>query len=231
MPKVSFVVPVYNKQAYIVECLDSLQKQTMKDIEVIIVDDGSTDASVDLVKIFTEKDKRFKLFKLKKNMGRSYARNYGNKKAKSKIICVQDADDISALERAESIYNCFKYNKKADVFYSGFFVVDSIARVHKKIRPIAFDIEKVMLHKVTYICHSTMAYKKDKIIPYSSGDWCKYGLDDWKLQLDCYKKKLQFVYLDNPLVMYRNVPNSTVEVRNKMDVINLKMEYLRNLKI
>ncbi len=229
MFKITFVIPLYNKQAYIVECLESLIKQTMKDIEIVVVDDGSTDASVDLVKIFAKKDKRIKLYVLKKNKGRSYARNFGNKKARSKIICVQDADDIADSRRAEMTYKCFKKNKKVSIFYSGFYAVDSISRIKQEVRAVAFSIERVMSQKVTHICHSTMAYKKDKVVPYSNGKWCEYGLDDWKLQLDCYKKKLQFMYLDKPLVMYRNAPNSIVETRNKMGVINLKMEYLRNL--
>lgn len=91
-PLISIVVPVYNVENYILKCLNSLIKQNYKQIEIILVDDGSTDESGKICDEFKEKDDRIRVFH-KKNGGLSSARNYGIKKAKGDIIAFVDSDD------------------------------------------------------------------------------------------------------------------------------------------
>ena len=81
MPKISLIVPVYNSNKYLKRCLESIEKQSYNDIEVIIVDDGSTDDSFEIMSSFSKNDVRFKSYK-KKNGGVSSARNFGLSKAK-----------------------------------------------------------------------------------------------------------------------------------------------------
>ena len=78
MPKVSVIVPVYNVEAYLERCLTSLIEQTLKDIEIIVVNDGSTDKSEEIIKNFEKNNKNIVYLK-KENGGLSCARNYGNK--------------------------------------------------------------------------------------------------------------------------------------------------------
>ena len=73
---ISVIVPVYNVEEYLEECLDSIQCQTYKNIEVILVNDGSTDSSKDICEKYCEKDNRFKLF-CQSNKGLSATRNRG----------------------------------------------------------------------------------------------------------------------------------------------------------
>ena len=75
MPKISILVAVYNTAAYLPQCLDSLLSQTLKDIEVLCVDDASTDKSLEILHQYAEKDERVKVFALKENHGIGYARN------------------------------------------------------------------------------------------------------------------------------------------------------------
>lgn len=91
-PLISIVVPVYNVENYILKCLNSLIKQNYKQIEIILVDDGSTDESGKICDEFKEKDDRIRVFH-KKNGGLSSARNYGIKKAKGDIVAFVDSDD------------------------------------------------------------------------------------------------------------------------------------------
>lgn len=91
-PLISIVVPVYNVENYILKCLNSLIKQKYKQIEIILVDDGSTDESGKICDEFKEKDDRIRVFH-KKNGGLSSARNYGIKKAKGDIVAFVDSDD------------------------------------------------------------------------------------------------------------------------------------------
>ena len=90
MPKVSVIIPVYNVQKYLKECLDSLVEQTIKDdIEVIVVNDGSTDKSQDIIDEYTKKYPEIFKSYIKENGGQGSARNYGVKMAKRRIyrIC------------------------------------------------------------------------------------------------------------------------------------------------
>ena len=80
-PKVSVVVPVYNVEKYISKCLDSLVNQTLKDIEIICIDDCSSDNSVSIIKKYMEKDKRIVLLQHKANKGLASSRNTGLKYA------------------------------------------------------------------------------------------------------------------------------------------------------
>ena len=94
MPKISILVAVYNTAAYLPQCLDSLLSQTLKDIEVLCVDDASTDKSLEILHQYAEKDKRVKVFALKENHGIGYARNMALSNASGDYICFVDSDDV-----------------------------------------------------------------------------------------------------------------------------------------
>ena len=105
MPKVSIIVPVYNVERYIVRSMDSLVNQTLKDIEIIVVNDGSTDNSKKLIEIYQEKyPNKIKLVD-KKNGGLSDARNYGIPYATGEYIAFLDSDDYVELDTYEKMYN------------------------------------------------------------------------------------------------------------------------------
>lgn len=101
MPKVSVVVPAYNAQKYITETLDCLRDQTLRDIEVLVVNDGSTDNTEKIVSAYCEKDKRFSLIN-QQNGGVSRARNNGLHKATGEYILFLDSDDLLTEESLES---------------------------------------------------------------------------------------------------------------------------------
>lgn len=92
IPKVSIVVPVYNVEKYLPQCLDSLINQTLKEIEIILVNDGSTDASENICNLYAKKDNRIKVYK-KTNGGLSDARNYGLSKVNANVVGFVDSDD------------------------------------------------------------------------------------------------------------------------------------------
>ena len=92
MPKVSVIIPVYNTEKYLRECLDRVISQTLADIEIICVDDGSTDSSLEILKEYAQKDKRIKILQ-QENKGAGAARNFGLKKAKGEYVAFMDADD------------------------------------------------------------------------------------------------------------------------------------------
>ena len=95
MPKVSFVVPCYNSSATINRCVDSILLQSFSDIELIIIDDGSFDNTIDIIESYTKKDSRIKLIK-QKHGGPNMAREVGIKKASGEYIMFVDSDDSIA---------------------------------------------------------------------------------------------------------------------------------------
>ena len=91
-PKVSVIIPVYNTQFWLRECLDSVLRQTLGDFEVICVDDGSTDRSASILQEYAKKDARFRII-FQENQGQSAARNAGLKAARGEYIYFLDSDD------------------------------------------------------------------------------------------------------------------------------------------
>lgn len=92
---ISIIIPIYNAELYLVECLRSLQSQTYKNIEIILVDDGSTDNSRSICEKYAKRDQRIHLYS-QENVGVSVARNKGLSVAKGNYICFVDADDVVA---------------------------------------------------------------------------------------------------------------------------------------
>ena len=109
MVKVSVIVPVYNVEKYIGRCLDSLVNQTLKDIEIIVVNDGSPDNSQKIIDKYVKKYNNIKSY-VKKNGGLSDARNYGLKYAQGEYISFIDSDDYVDKTMLEKMYNKAKDN-------------------------------------------------------------------------------------------------------------------------
>lgn len=108
MPKISLLVAVYNTAAYLPQCLDSLLSQTLEDIEVICVDDASTDSSLDILHQYAEKDERVKVFALKENKGQAHARNIGLSHATGEYIGFVDSDDWLGQDALEKVCDTFR---------------------------------------------------------------------------------------------------------------------------
>lgn len=114
-PLISVVMPCYNAECYIEESIKSILNQTFKDFELIIVDDGSTDRSLEIIKKYARKDKRIRVIRNKKNMGIAISRNIGTKAAKGKYIAVHDSDDISLPFRLKEQFDYLEKNPEAGV--------------------------------------------------------------------------------------------------------------------
>ena len=93
MIKVSVILPVYNTEKYLRQCLESIEHQTLKEMEVFCVDDGSSDGSVEIIREYVEKDSRFHLLE-QKNAGGGAARNHGMKEAQGEYLLFLDSDDF-----------------------------------------------------------------------------------------------------------------------------------------
>ena len=109
-PKVTVVMPVFNREQYIETAVDSILNQTFKDFEFIIIDDGSTDSTVEILESYH--DKRIRLVTKNENKGNYTARNEGMKMAVGKYICVMDSDDIALPNRIQKQFDFMEANTK-----------------------------------------------------------------------------------------------------------------------
>lgn len=118
IPKVSIIVPIYNVERYLDRCLNSLQNQTLQDIEIILVDDGSPDNCPKLCDKYAKKDNRIKVIH-KMNNGLGYARNSGIEIAIGEYIAFVDSDDYVEKNMYEILYNSSK-KSGADITLCGY---------------------------------------------------------------------------------------------------------------
>lgn len=122
MDLISIIIPIYNASKYIERCLKSIIEQTHKTIEIILVDDGSTDDSIDITKEFLKSDERIKIIQ-KKNSGVSDSRNLGIDNAQGEWICFVDSDDYIEKDYVETLYN-HAIKTEVDIVFSGIRVIN-----------------------------------------------------------------------------------------------------------
>ena len=119
MPKVSIVVPIYNVEKYLNECLLSLKKQTLDDIEIICVDDGSTDTSLKICRDFAATDDRFRVI-TKENKGYGHTVNVGIKSATGDYVGIVESDDYVGAEMFDNLYRA-AVRYRADIVKSDYY--------------------------------------------------------------------------------------------------------------
>lgn len=115
--KVSIIIPVYNVEKYIKECLDSVLNQTLKDIEVICINDCSPDNCLEILNEYAQKDKRVRVIDLKENQGMGNARNLGIQEAKGQYIMFLDSDDFLEPQAVEEAYKKISENDNDFVIF------------------------------------------------------------------------------------------------------------------
>ena len=106
--KVSIIIPVYNVEKYISQCLESAVNQSLKDIEIIIVDDCGSDNSMDIAQEYAKNDSRIKIIYNKQNQGPFVSRNNAAIKASGEYLLCLDSDDFLDLKACEIAYNAAK---------------------------------------------------------------------------------------------------------------------------
>lgn len=233
MCEISVIIPVYNVEDYLSECLESISNQTFSDIEIICVDDGSTDSSPDILKSYKNKDSRFKIV-TQKNQGLGKARNTGLKHAKGKYIYFIDSDDYLELNALEKLYKNACDNQ-SDIVLFKFQSVDDDKNIHKRKTEFRideeFDLNDFSNFTFTYkdvkrhVLNSAFSaclklYKKDLIekYPFPVNTTFEDILPHAQVMLNA--SKISFV--NEHLYYYRSNPNSILNsTSNEMDMFNI----------
>lgn len=146
MAKISIIVPVYNSEKYLSKCLDSLVNQTLQDIEIIIINDGSTDNSQNIIDNYIKKHPtKIKNF-FQQNSGQASARNFGIKNAKGEFIAFVDSDDYLELDAYEKAYT-FAMQNNFDIVSFNFWeetVDNKYKSSYRKFTDVEPDIKYVL---------------------------------------------------------------------------------------
>ena len=163
MIKVSIIVPVFNSEKYLKKCIKCLVEQTLKDIEIIIINDGSTDKSLNIIKDFQKKYSNIICIN-NKNNGIGYSRNCGIEKANGKYISFIDSDDYIELDMMEKLYNFCEENK-LDIAVCDYYKINDITKQKSTIKIDDFEIttlneNKDLIYKINHSPWNKL-YKKE----------------------------------------------------------------------
>lgn len=182
MIKVTVLTAIYNSEKYLRKCLDSLCEQTLRDIQIICIDDCSTDSSPQILKEYAEKDNRIVCIRMEHNSGQAVARNKGLEVASGEYITMLDSDDWFAPDSLEIAYKSLKDNPEADcaVFQLQQYFEDSgcIKLYQNKTNKKVLTGEEAFKLSLDWQLHGLYVIKSDihKLYPYDTS--CRLFSDD-----------------------------------------------------
>ena len=136
-PEISVIIPVYNQELYLAQCLDSVLNQTFRKIEVLCIDDGSEDRSPEILGNYAKRDHRLKVFR-QENQGAGAARNYGLRLAKGKYLSFLDSDDFFEPDMLLKAYQAAEKDRADFVVYDS----DQYRTDRKRFEPCSWAIRK-----------------------------------------------------------------------------------------
>lgn len=214
--KASVIMSIFNGEKYLSESINSVLNQSFPDFEFIVIDDGSTDQSVDIIKKF--KDPRIRLFSNKKNYGLPYSLNLGVKQAKGQYLLRMDQDDISFPERFKTQIEYMETHKDIDICGTAFY---SEVNGKKSIsRPITNpeEIKAALLFR-NVTAHSSVIMRKSSLDKYKF----RYNpsvknAEDYELWTRCCWK-LNISNIKKPLIYYRKHPDQMTKKDNLQAIV------------
>ena len=209
---ISVIVPVYNLENYIEECLDSLMNQSFSNFEVILIDDASCDKTREVIGRY-KKNKKIILLENQKNMGAGYSRNRGLDLAKGKYIIFLDGDDRFEYNLLETIYNACEKNE-ADIGIFNFFYLDNdTGRRIEHVSPIDMVIKSSGIFQLRDISVCAFQYlhevawdkifRRDFIIKEGINFQCQNNANDQFFVWAALLKSKKIVKISNCLLNYR----------------------------
>lgn len=220
MPLISVIIPVYNGEKTIRETIESVLKQTFSDFEILVINDGSQDATLDIVTSID--DSRLKVFSYP-NKGLATSRNRGISHASGDFIAFLDADDLWTSDKLEAQLKALQAHPQAAVVYSWTDFIDEFGQalgsgIHKTFNG---DVFANLLADNFIVNGSNTLIRKQAIIDVGGFDESLVNMGDWDLWLRL-SAHFHFVAVPSAQVLYRRTHNSM-----SMDVLRLEQAYLK----
>ncbi|WP_338804094.1 glycosyltransferase [Xenorhabdus griffiniae] len=206
---ISVLIPAYNVEKYVAESLDSIINQTFKDIEIIIIDDFSTDNTYKICEEYSKKDNRIRLFRNKENYGIATTLNIALNKSRGKYIVRMDADDISLPHRIETMYKFLVNNPSINIISSSTITIDENGKEIGKYVPLEKHDDLIKtLQWSTPLLHIWMC-KKD--IYETIGNYRFPPVEDYDFILRCISNGLIIHNITSPLYKVRMRNGNTAD--------------------
>lgn len=231
MPDISIIVPIYNAEKYIAKCVDSLVNQTKKELEFILINDGSTDNTEEIIK--TYKDKRIKYYK-NKNQGIGKTRNFGISKSTGKYIMFLDSDDYLSKNACQKMYEKILESNSDLVICDFYKVYDSGKTEEVKLPNFS---ETSLKGKPSIINEINLApwnkiYKRELIIKNKIKFIENLKYEDAPFVIEALSKAKKISKLNESLNYYVIHGNSETTVRDKrcFDILKIVDIIRRNTK-
>lgn len=233
--KLSIIVPVYGVEKYIDKCLNSLVKQSLKEIEIIVVNDGTKDNSQKIVDKYVKKyPDKIKSY-IKENGGQGSARNYGLKKASGEYIGYVDSDDFVEKDMYKKLYNKAKENNYDIVVCGNYNVSEDYQNknIDAFINNYNTDLENIFFGKMAVW---NKIYKRDILIKNKLEFKEKVWYEDLAFTLKAIMNSNTFAFIDEPLYDYLIREGSTMNNSNVkrnleiLDAFNDILSYIQHNK-
>jgi glycosyltransferase involved in cell wall biosynthesis len=224
--EISVVMSVYNGEKYLKESIESILNQTYENFEFLIIDDGSTDNSKEILKSYESQDRRIKLFFREENRGLTKNLNFLINNSRGKYIARMDADDVSFKDRFEKQINFFSHNLEIDILGTFAIDIDEYGNIIRtRTVPINDKEIKKMILKLSPLIHPTVMFKKnalEKISFYNEKFLTSQDLDMWYRAMAI---GLKFHNIDEPLLYYRYDSNYNKKRHLKYRVNDFKVRF------
>jgi glycosyltransferase involved in cell wall biosynthesis len=207
-PRVSIIVPAYNNADYTFETVESILAQTYTDYEVLVVDDGSTDHTCDVLRQFGNRIK----YVYKENGGACSARNLGIEMSRGEFIACLDCDDLWLPEKLAHSIATFDENPEAAFVYTGCYLIDAEGKVVGQVRNLCEASEKSYSAVLgnSAIPAPTVVIRKSCLDKVGLFDECIFIPADWDLWLRL-SREYPICYVDHVLSKYRLASNFTMK--------------------
>lgn len=207
--KVSILVAVYNTEHFLRDCLDSLINQSHRDIQIICIDDASTDGSLAILNEYAALDNRIIVLRNEVNSGQSKARNHGLKYTTGDYICMVDSDDTLAPDAIAQLVNTFTQHPLTDCVLFNLVLQypdGTLTPYHNRTSQTVFSGDEALCLSIDWSIHGVYALRADihKSIPYDEST--RYTADDITTKLHYHASRE--VRLSNATYYYRQHDNS-----------------------
>ena len=210
-PIVSILLPIYNSEKYVSKAIKSILAQSFQDFELLLINDGSTDKSIEIMRSFN--DSRIRIIDNGKNRGIVYSLNSGINNSKGIYLARMDADDISLKDRILIQVNYLNKNPEIDILGSNYELFG--AENHTTNLNITPDKIKTSIFFDNQLCHPSIIMRKSSIIKnqliYNKNFFIN---QDWVLWFDALNKNLKIANLPNVLIKYR-LEGQNITTNNK----------------
>lgn len=207
MSTVSVVIPAYNRQAYIADTIESVLAQTVPDVELIVVDDGSTDDTLAIVSRYGDAVRCIR----QQNLGAAAARNRGAREATGQFIAFLDSDDQWNPNFLSTMLVAATRHPQAAALYAFAQMIDANGKLLlQKTHHVVYDPDDLyaVLLRANFLLPSTMLFRRAALIEVGLFDVSLRRLQDWDLWLRMLRADMMFVGVQRCLVRYRSHPQS-----------------------